>query len=90
VPDVVVVPLGFACDQIEIAYELDVEAQKLCRELDINMVRAETPSSHPLYAAMVRELIEEQLNPSAPRRALGSKGPYRDDCRPKCCRSGLD
>lgn len=90
VQDVVTVPLGFACDQIEIAYELDVEAQKICRELSINMVRAKTPSSHPLFTGMIRELIEERLDTSAPRRALGSKGPYHDSCPPKCCRSGLD
>jgi ferrochelatase len=89
--DVVVVPLGFSCDQLEIAYDLDVEAQKICREeLGINMVRAETPGTHPLFVGMIRELIDERLNPDLPRRALGSKGAYHDDCPPKCCRSGLE
>lgn len=91
VQDVVAVPLGFTCDQLETIYDLDTEAQKLCREeLAINFVRAETPGTHPLFVGMIRELIEERLDPTLPKRALGSKGAYHDECPAKCCKSGLE
>lgn len=87
VTDIVVVPIGFVCDHMEVVLDLDVDAQKTAREHDINMVRAGTVGSHPSYVAMVRELIEERMA-GTERRALGRFGPSHDFCAVDCCLSG--
>jgi protoporphyrin/coproporphyrin ferrochelatase len=88
VEDVVVVPIGFISDHMEVLYDLDHEAREYCEEIGLNMVRASTPSTHPLFVSMIRELIQERLDPSVPKRALGSRGPNHDICPPDCCLSG--
>ena len=85
---VVIAPIGFVCDHMEVVLDLDVEAAALARELEINMVRAGTVGTHPAYVAMVRELIVERMTPKPTRRALGSLGPSHDICAVDCCLSG--
>lgn len=82
--DVVVVPIGFLSDHVEILYDLDIQAKKLCEELGLNMVRAATVGSHPDFVSMIRELIEERTA-GAPKRSLGRFGPSHDVCPPDCC-----
>jgi ferrochelatase len=60
VRDVVVSPLGFLSDHMEVLYDLDYEAAALCRDLGINFVRAGTAGTHPCVIAMLAELIEER------------------------------
>jgi ferrochelatase len=88
VEDIVVAPIGFVCDHMEVVLDLDVDAQKIAKQAGINMLRAATVGSHPAYVAMVRELIEERITPSRKRRALGHYGPSHDYCAPDCCLSG--
>lgn len=88
VRDAVVSPIGFVSDHMEIVYDLDTEAMELCRELGLNMVRAATAGTHPAFVKMIRELILERLEPTTPRRSLGSEGPRGDVCRPGCCALG--
>ena len=57
VRDVVLVPIGFVSDHLEILYDLDTEARGRCKALGINMARAKTVGSHPRFVAMIRELI---------------------------------
>ncbi len=83
--DVVVVPIGFISDHMEVLYDLDVEAQNVARELRLNLVRAATVGVHPRFVRMVRELIEERLNPTRPRLAMGQLGPSHDVCPVDCC-----
>ncbi len=82
--DVVVVPIGFLSDHIEILWDLDTELKRLCETLGINLVRAATVGSHPDFVCMIRELIEERTA-GAPRRALGNLGPAPDACPADCC-----
>jgi ferrochelatase len=86
--DVVVAPLGFTAENKEVVYDLDVEVGRLCEELGVNMVRAAVVGSHPRFVTMIRELIEERLDPAAPRLALGKDGPWPDRCPADCCRVG--
>jgi ferrochelatase len=60
VRDVVVSPLGFLSDHMEVMYDLDYEAAALCRDLGLNFVRAKTAGTHPAVVAMLTELIEER------------------------------
>jgi ferrochelatase len=74
VRDVVVSPLGFLSDHMEVMYDLDYEAAALCRRLGLNFVRAQTPGAHPAIVAMLAGLIEE--------RQTASDLPL---CAPDCC-----
>ncbi|MGA3040176.1 MAG: ferrochelatase [Bryobacteraceae bacterium] len=84
VRDVVLAPVGFISDHMEVVYDLDTEARQLCEELGLHMVRAQTVGDDPRFAAMIRELVLERLA-GAPRRALGELGPSHDVCAEDCC-----
>ncbi len=83
--DVVIAPVGFISDHMEVLYDLDTEARALCQNLGLNMVRAATVGAHPSFVQMIRELIVERLNPDAPRRYVGARGPSHDVCPADCC-----
>jgi ferrochelatase len=87
IPAVVVVPIGFVSDHMEIVYDLDVVAAARAGRAGITFARAATPGTAPEFVAMVRELIEERLDLSLPRRALGRLGVRPDVC-PGCCATG--
>jgi ferrochelatase len=82
--DVVIVPIGFLSDHVEILYDLDTEAKATCDELGLNMVRAVTVGSHPDFVRMIRELIEERIS-GGPKRALGKFAASHDVCAEDCC-----
>ena len=86
--DVVVVPIGFVCDHMEVVLDLDVEAAETADELGLNMVRAGTVGNHPAYVRMVRDLIVERMSADPERPALGDRGPHHDFCPADCCLSG--
>lgn len=71
--DIVVVPVGFISDHMEVAYDLDVEARACCDELGVRMVRAETAGTHPRFVDMIVELVEERLSPGAVRSAVEAR-----------------
>ena len=83
--DVVIHPVGFVSDHMEVVYDLDTEARAVSEEIGLNMVRAATVGTHPDFVRMIRELIVERLDPDAPRRALGTRGPSHDACATGCC-----
>jgi ferrochelatase len=85
VEDVVISPIGFVSDHMEIVYDLDTEAGKLCEEIGLNMVRAATAGTHPAFIRMIRELVLEKIDPQKERRSLGSFGPRNDECVTDCC-----
>jgi protoporphyrin/coproporphyrin ferrochelatase len=82
---VVLAPIGFISDHMEVLYDLDIEARQLCESLNLPMVRAKTVGVHPKFIAMIRELILERMDPNVERRALGSLGPRQDLCAEDCC-----
>jgi ferrochelatase len=88
VTDVVVIPIGFVSDHMEVKYDLDIEAAARARVLGLRLVRAETPGLHPAFVGMIRELVLERTA-RVPPRALGSRGPAPDVCPPGCCQGGM-
>jgi protoporphyrin/coproporphyrin ferrochelatase len=88
VRDVVLSPVGFVSDHVEVLFDLDVEARETAEAVGIRLVRAKTAGTHPAFVAMIRELIQERLDPKVPRRALGRFGPSHDVCQPGCCLAG--
>jgi protoporphyrin/coproporphyrin ferrochelatase len=85
VTDVVVVPVGFVSDHLEVQWDLDVEAAQVATELGLGFARTPAPGPDPRFVAMVRELIEERVDPAAPKRALSPLGPSYDNCPAGCC-----
>jgi len=80
--NVVVSPIGFLSDHMEVAWDLDEEARVIAAGLGLGYVRAGTPGTHPAFIAAIRELILEQVD-SAPRRALTVFG--EGTCSADCC-----
>ncbi len=58
--DVVIVPVGFLSDHMEVMYDLDIEARAVCDELGVRMIRAGTVGTHPAMIRMITELIEKE------------------------------
>lgn len=87
VKDVVVAPIGFVSDHMEVVYDLDVEAQQLAAELGMKMTRAATAGTHPSFVKMIRELVLERVD-NAPARFLGSRGVSHNICPADCCLAG--
>ncbi|MBI2681040.1 MAG: ferrochelatase [Candidatus Solibacter usitatus] len=85
--DVVVAPIGFVSDHMEVVYDLDTVARGICQQLGIHMVRAGTVGTHPAFISMIRELVLERVE-HAPPRALGTLGLSPDACAMDCCPSG--
>ena len=82
---VVLAPISFVSDHMEVLYDLDIEARHLCESLSLPMARAKTVGVHPKFIGMIRELIVERTNPGTKRLALGSLGPRHDVCADDCC-----
>jgi len=85
VKDVVVAPVGFLMDHMEIVWDLDIEARNHANNLGITLTRAPTVGTHPAFVSMIRELIEERLGRTETRQAIGKRGPSHDVCPPHCC-----
>jgi ferrochelatase len=85
---VVVVPIGFLSDHMEVLYDLDIEARHKAQRLGITLVRAGTVGTAPAYVAMLRELIQERMVDRPVRRSLGPLGPSHDICPLDCCPDG--
>ncbi len=86
--DVVISPVGFVSDHMEVLFDLDHEAKELGAELGVNVVRAGTAGTHPAFVSMIRELIQERLDGSVEKRVAGRFGPAPDVCAPNCCLPG--
>jgi ferrochelatase len=81
---VVVSPIGFISDHLEVVWDLDTEAAQTAADLGLRYARAATPGSDPRFVAMVRDLVLERLDPAAPRARLGGL-PVWDACPVGCC-----
>lgn len=81
---VLIAPIGFVSDHMEVVYDLDREARALCENKGIQMARARTPGSHAQFIAMIRDLILERCE-GGERLAIGRFGPAHDECAVGCC-----
>ncbi|MBX3420511.1 MAG: ferrochelatase [Pirellulaceae bacterium] len=82
---VIVVPLGFVTDHLEVLYDLDLEAQQACQKLGVAYSRAPAVGTHPEFVRMIVDLIIERLQPSTPRACVGNLSPVTDECAANCC-----
>lgn len=84
---VLIVPLGFVSDHMEVLWDLDTEALETAGELGLTAIRTPTPGTHPAYVAGLVDLITERLDGTDPadRPHETALGPWDDVCRPGCC-----
>ncbi|MCZ2403214.1 ferrochelatase [Paenarthrobacter sp. Z7-10] len=87
VKGVVIVPLGFVSDHMEVVWDLDTEAKETCDRLGLVFHRAPTPGTHSAFVSGLVDLISERTtaNYIADRPAMTKLGPWYDVCRPGCC-----
>ena len=87
VDGVVIVPLGFVSDHMEVIWDLDTEAMDTCSELGLAAHRTPTPGIHEKFVSGIVDLICERTveNNIAVRPAVTNLGPWYDVCRPGCC-----
>jgi ferrochelatase len=81
---VLLVPIGFVADHMEVVYDLDTQAVATAAALGIELKRAATVGAAPRFAAMIRELVLERTT-GAPPAAYGALGPRPTPCAPDCC-----
>ena len=84
VKTVVVAPIGFISDHMEVIYDLDTEAAQLCAELGMNMIRSETVGTHPSFLKMIVALIIERIS-GQPGSAAMTNASDSTLCGPNCC-----
>ena len=65
--DVIVAPIGFLCDHMEVLYDLDVQAKETAAACGLGFVRAATVSNHPAFVAMLSDLISAHLAQNSPQ-----------------------
>ncbi|WP_053733443.1 ferrochelatase [Nocardia sp. NRRL S-836] len=89
VTGVVVCPIGFVSDHLEVVWDLDTEARDRATELGMEFARAATPNGDPRFAELVVELVAEHTS-GAPARKLSSFTAAGctvngAPCAPLCC-----
>jgi ferrochelatase len=89
VAGVVLVPIGFVSDHMEVIYDLDTEAAATAEKLGLEMVRAATAGLDPRFVSMVRELLVERAaverGSAVSRPAVGALPASWDVCPADCC-----
>lgn len=88
IEDVVIAPIGFVSDHLEVLFDLDVEARDKAADLGLNLARASSASTHPSFVGMIRSLIEERLTADSDRPAVGRYAASHDVCPTDCCLPG--
>jgi ferrochelatase len=81
---VVVAPIGFVSDHVEVLWDLDEEAAATAAKLGLDYARAATVGTDPRFVAMVGQLVAERTEGAA-KLALGPMGPSHDTCPLGCC-----
>jgi ferrochelatase len=91
VPGVVVVPIGFVSDHMEVVYDLDTEARQTAEELGLPFVRTATVGTDPRFVGALVDLVLERAavlrGEDPPRPVLGEYGVSHDLCPVGCCRN---
>jgi ferrochelatase len=85
VASLVIVPIGFVSDHMEVMFDLDEEAAAICKQRGIAMARSATAGTSPKFVEMIRKLVQERISGSGQREAVGDLGPWHDVCPADCC-----
>ena len=83
--ELVVHPLGFVADHMEVLFDLDTQSAAAAKEAGVKMVRTPTVGTHPRFVSMLVDLVEEAAGLRADRPSLSKSGPRPDKCNSQCC-----
>ncbi len=86
VKEIVVVPIGFVSDHMEIVWDLDTQAAQTANACGVSLTRAKTVGTHQAFVDGLCDLIEERISGSAERVAVGRFPALPDVCAEGCCR----
>lgn len=80
-------PIGFISDHMEILYDLDTEARALADELGMQFVRTSTAGTNSKFAGLMADLVEERLKSDSgiEKKTVGCFPARADVCPPDCC-----
>ncbi len=85
--DVIVMPIGFLSDHMEVLFDLDTEAAEVCQEIGLNMRRAHSVGTHPQFIEMIVDLMVERMN-NREKSVVGNLPASHDVCPAGCCLPG--
>ncbi len=89
VESVVLIPIGFVSDHMEVVYDLDTEAMATAERLGLDAVRVPTSGTDARFVAMVRDLLVERAaverGETVERAAVGGRPACWDRCAAHCC-----
>tara|TARA_Y100001970_G_scaffold179517_1_gene218443 strand:- start:3599 stop:4615 length:1017 start_codon:yes stop_codon:yes gene_type:complete len=85
--ELLVHPLGFVADHMEVLFDLDTQSAAAANEAGIKMVRTPTVGTHPRFVSMLIDLVEEAAGLRSDRPSLSKSGPQPDKCNSQCCPS---
>ncbi len=60
--EVIVAPIGFVSDHVEVLYDLDIEAKQIGEKLGLKFFRASAPNDHPTFIRMMADVIEAAVS----------------------------
>lgn len=90
VPGVVVMPIGFVSDHMEVLWDLDTEAKDTCARLGIGFHRAPTPGTNPAFISGLVDTLGEYVgSTSASEVSQLVPGDWAEICTQGCCQSFL-
>jgi len=81
---VIIAPIGFVSDHMEVVWDLDNEALTTCAQLGVRVRRVATPGVDPRFVQSLGDLVVEKMG-GPPATALSSLGPWPSPCLPGCC-----
>jgi ferrochelatase len=81
---IVIVPIGFVSDHVEVVWDLDNEAKETCEELGLEFERVATSGTHSAFVEGIIDLIQERTD-GLEAKALSPLGPWPSFCNPDCC-----
>lgn len=85
VREVVVHPVGFLSDHVEVLFDLDEEARRKGEQLGMTVLRSSTVGTHPRFVGMLSALIQERLTGATDRPSVGRFEANPDACPVDCC-----
>jgi ferrochelatase len=57
----IIAPIGFVCDHVEVLYDLDIEANKIAHEHGVRLLRACCPNDHPTFIRMIADVVSREI-----------------------------
>jgi protoporphyrin/coproporphyrin ferrochelatase len=88
VKHVIVIPIGFISDHMEVINDLDHEAKEAAVQHGQTFIRVPTVGLHPEFVGMIVDLIEERMQAQPVRHACGNRPANHDICPVNCCLRG--